>query len=94
MVVIVNLTPGMITPSVGGLLFVTAVSKRVSKRVSITELTREMPLFLLAHFVVLCLLTFIPELSTWLPHTLASSKADCAGSPGLRASRGPFFSIK
>ena len=90
MVVIVNLTPGMITPPVGGLLFVTAVSTRVS----ITDLTREMPLFLLAHFVVLCLLTFIPELSTWLPHTLASSKADCAGSPGLRASRGPFFSIK
>jgi tripartite ATP-independent transporter DctM subunit len=66
MVVIVNLTLGMITPPVGGLLFVTAVSTRVS----ITELTREMPLFLLAHFVVLCLLTFIPELSTWLPHTL------------------------
>ena len=42
----------------------------VATRVSITELTREMPLFLLAHFVVLCLLTFIPELSTWLPHTL------------------------
>ena len=41
----------------------------VTTRVSITELTREMPLFLLAHFVVLCLLTFIPELSTWLPHT-------------------------
>ena len=42
----------------------------VATRVPITELTREMPLFLLAHFVVLCLLTFIPELSTWLPHTL------------------------
>ena len=66
MVVIVNLTLGMITPPVGGLLFVTAVSTRVS----INDLTREMPLFLLAHFVVLCLLTFIPELSTWLPHTL------------------------
>ena len=66
MVVIVNLTLGMITPPVGGLLFVTAVSTRVS----ITDLTREMPLFLLAHFVVLCLLTFVPALSTWLPHTL------------------------
>ncbi len=42
----------------------------VATRVSITDLTREMPLFLLAHFVVLCLLTFIPALSTWLPHTL------------------------
>ena len=66
MVVIVNLTLGMITPPVGGLLFVTSVATRVS----ITDLTREMPLFLLAHFVVLCLLTFIPALSTWLPHTL------------------------
>ena len=66
MVVIVNLTLGMITPPVGGLLFVTAVSTRVS----ITALTREMPLFLVAHFVVLVLLTFVPQLSTWLPHTL------------------------
>ena len=37
---------------------------------TITDLTREMPLFLLAHLVVLILLTFIPELSTWLPHSL------------------------
>jgi TRAP-type C4-dicarboxylate transport system permease large subunit len=48
----------------------TSASVPVTTRVSITELTREMPPFLLAHFVVLCLLTFIPELSTWLPHTL------------------------
>ena len=66
MVVIVNLTLGMITPPAGGLLFVTAVSTRVS----ITALTREMPPFLLAHFVVLVLLTFVPQLSTWLPHAL------------------------
>ncbi len=65
-VVIVNLTMGLITPPVGGLLFVTAVSTRVS----ITALTREMPPFLLAHFVVLALLTFVPQLSTWLPHSL------------------------
>ena len=66
MVVIVNLTLGMITPPVGGLLFVTAVATRVS----MADLTRELPPFLLAHFVVLVLLTFVPELSTWLPHTL------------------------
>ena len=66
MVVIVNLTLGMITPPVGGLLFVTAVAMRVS----MADLTRELPPFLLAHFVVLVLLTFVPELSTWLPHTL------------------------
>jgi tripartite ATP-independent transporter DctM subunit len=66
MVVIVNLTLGMITPPVGGLLFVTAVATRVS----MADLTRELPPFLLAHFVVLVLLTFVPALSTWLPHTL------------------------
>ncbi len=66
MVVIVNLTLGMITPPVGGLLFVSAVSARVS----MAELTREMPLFLVAHFLVLVLLTFVPGLSTWLPHSL------------------------
>ena len=66
MVVIVNLTLGMITPPVGGLLFVTAVATRVST----AELTRELPPFLLAHFLVLVLLTFVPAISTWLPHTL------------------------
>ncbi|SFB80373.1 TRAP transporter, DctM subunit [Polaromonas sp. OV174] len=66
MVVIVNLTLGMITPPVGGLLFVTAVATRVS----MAELTRELPPFLLAHLVVLMLLTFVPAISTWLPHVL------------------------
>ena len=33
-------------------------------------LTRELPPFLVAHFVVLALLTFVPAISTWLPHTL------------------------
>jgi hypothetical protein len=36
----------------------------VATRVSITDLTREMPLFLLAHLAVLCLLIFVPALST------------------------------
>lgn len=66
MVVIVNLTLGMVTPPVGGLLFVTAVATRVS----MAELTKELPPFLLAHLVVLMLLTFVPALSTWLPHVL------------------------
>jgi len=66
MVVIFNLTLGMITPPVGGLLFVTAVSTKVS----MAALTRELPPFLLAHFVVLASLTFVPAISTWLPHTL------------------------
>lgn len=63
MVVIVNLTIGLITPPVGALLFV--VSSTVKLRV--TELIREMPPFFVAHLVVLLMLTFVPTLSTWLP---------------------------
>jgi len=63
MVVILNLTIGLITPPVGALLFV--VSSTVKLRVS--EIIREMPPFLIAHLAVLVLLTFIPSLSTWLP---------------------------
>jgi TRAP-type C4-dicarboxylate transport system permease large subunit len=66
MIVIYNLTLGMITPPVGGLLFVTS---NVS-RVSMSELTRELVPFLYAHGVVLVLLTFIPALSNWLPHLM------------------------
>lgn len=63
MVVIYNLTLGMITPPVGGLLFVTC---NVS-RVPMSQLVRELVPFLWAHGVVLVVLTFIPQLSTWLP---------------------------
>ncbi|MBV5295233.1 MAG: TRAP transporter large permease [Curvibacter lanceolatus] len=66
MVVIVNLTLGMITPPVGGLLFVTSVATKVPLK----DLTRELPWFLLAHLIVLILLTFVPAISTWLPHVL------------------------
>ncbi|GKT24084.1 TRAP transporter large permease [Acidovorax sp. SUPP3334] len=66
MVVIVNLTLGMITPPVGGLLFVTSVATKVP----LAALTKELPPFLLAHLVVLILLTFVPAISTWLPHAL------------------------
>jgi C4-dicarboxylate transporter, DctM subunit len=66
MIVIFNLTLGMITPPVGGLLFVTS---NVS-RVPLNDLVRELKPFLLAHAVILVLLTFIPALSTWLPSVL------------------------
>ncbi|MDM0016484.1 TRAP transporter large permease [Variovorax saccharolyticus] len=64
MIVIYNLTLGMITPPVGGLLFVTC---NVS-RVPMSQLVRELMPFLWAHGVVLLMLTFLPALSTWLPH--------------------------
>ncbi len=64
MIVIYNLTLGMITPPVGGLLFVTS---NVS-RVPMSDLTRELRPFLWAHAVILVVLTFVPALSTWAPH--------------------------
>ena len=66
MVVIYNLTLGMITPPVGGLLFVTS---NVS-RVPLSALTRELRPFLWAHGVILVLLTFVPALSSWLPRAV------------------------
>ena len=64
MIVIYNLTLGMVTPPVGGLLFVTA---NVSK-VPMAALTRELTPFLWAHGLILLIITFVPALSTWLPH--------------------------
>lgn len=64
MIVIYNLTLGMITPPVGGLLFVTC---NVS-RVPMSQLVRELVPFLWAHGAVLLVLTFLPALSTWPPH--------------------------
>ncbi|MDD0810191.1 TRAP transporter large permease [Curvibacter sp. RS43] len=66
MIVIYNLTLGMITPPVGGLLFVTS---NVSK-VPLSDLTRELMPFLWAHAVVLVILTFVPAVSSWMPHAL------------------------
>jgi C4-dicarboxylate transporter, DctM subunit len=66
MVVIYNLTLGMITPPVGGLLFVTS---NVAK-VPLTDLVRELKPFLWAHGIVLVILTFVPALSNWLPHVM------------------------
>jgi tripartite ATP-independent transporter DctM subunit len=63
MVVIYNLTLGMITPPVGGLLFVTSAVTRVP----LPQLSRELGPFMLAHIAVLMLITLVPAISTWLP---------------------------
>lgn len=65
-VVIVNLTLGMITPPVGGLLFVTSIVSGVP----MGRMVREARPMLVALLIVLALLTFIPALSTWLPGLL------------------------
>lgn len=63
-VVIVNLTMGMITPPVGGLLFVTSIVARVP----LARLVKELWPFLWAQLVVLALLSLFPALSAWLPN--------------------------
>ncbi len=65
-IVIVNLTMGMITPPVGGLLFVTAVVARVP----LARLVGELWPFMWAQLAVLALLSVAPALSTFLPNLL------------------------
>ena len=65
-IVIVNLTMGMITPPVGGLLFVTSVVAKVP----LTRMVGELWPFMWAQVAVLLLLTLVPALSTWLQGAL------------------------
>ena len=65
-IVIVNLTMGMITPPVGGLLFVTSIVARVP----LASLVAELWPFLWAQLVVLALLTLFPVLSSGLPNAM------------------------
>ena len=69
-IVIVNLTLGMITPPVGGLLFVTQV---VSGE-SMGRIVRELWPFLAVQIAVLLVLTLVPGLSVWLPHAMGYVK--------------------
>lgn len=64
--VIVNLTMGMITPPVGGLLFVTSIVAKVP----LARLVRELWPFLGAQIAILVLLSLVPALSAGLPHLL------------------------
>ena len=62
-VVLVNLTLGMITPPVGALLFVTTIVSGVP----MGRMVREMVPMFGAQLLVLLLLTLVPSFSTWLP---------------------------
>ena len=67
-VVIVNLTLGMITPPVGSLLFVTALVANVR----MAELNRELWPMLGLQILVLALITLVPGISLSLPRLLGS----------------------
>ena len=64
-VVIVNLTLGMITPPVGAVLFVVSIVSGVS----MGKMSRDLAPLLAAQIGVLLLLTFVPQLVTWLPRS-------------------------
>ena len=67
-VVIVNLTLGMITPPVGSLLFVTGLVASVK----MSDLNRELWPMLGIQLVVLALITLFPQISLLLPQALGS----------------------
>lgn len=62
-VVIVNLTMGLVTPPVGSLLFVVSSVGRIS----VPQILSQMPAFLIANILILVILTYVPAVSTWLP---------------------------
>jgi len=62
-IVIVNLTMGMISPPVGGLLFVTCMVAKVP----LPKMIKELWPFMYAQLAVLALLSLVPAISWWLP---------------------------
>jgi len=71
MIMMVNLGIGLITPPVGSVLFVaSAVSGRKMEQV-----TKAMMPFFGALFAVLLLVTYVPQLSLWLPTVLGEVNA-------------------
>jgi tripartite ATP-independent transporter DctM subunit len=65
-ILVLNLMIGLVTPPVGLCLYVVAGIAKVS----IAEITRELWPYVLALIFVLLLITYLPELVLWLPHTL------------------------
>ncbi|MFZ7133167.1 MAG: TRAP transporter large permease [Eubacteriales bacterium] len=62
-IVLVNLMIGLLTPPFGMALF----SAQAIGKVSLKNLLRELKPFLIADFIVLGLVTFVPEISLYLP---------------------------
>jgi len=65
-IIVLNLMIGLVTPPVGLCLYVVSSISRVS----LTEISAEIWPYLLALVAVLLLITYVPELSLWLPHVL------------------------
>jgi TRAP-type C4-dicarboxylate transport system permease large subunit len=70
MVVVPNLTIGMITPPVGAVLFVTTVVSRIP----MPRLCRAILPMLGAELLVFLLVLFVPAVSLWLPGLLGYTR--------------------
>jgi len=66
MIMMVNLGMGLITPPVGGVLFVGAAVAKLP----IEQVVRALYPFFAALLLVLAMVTYIPALSLWLPGLL------------------------
>ncbi len=71
-----NLCMGIITPPVGTALF---VGCSVAK-IKIEQVVKKLLLFLAAEFIVLMLVTYIPDLSMWLPRLAGLVNSASSGS--------------
>jgi tripartite ATP-independent transporter DctM subunit len=63
-IIVLNLMVGLVTPPVGLCLYVVSSISNVS----LAEISAELWPYLLALIAVLGIITFVPELSLWLPH--------------------------
>jgi TRAP-type C4-dicarboxylate transport system permease large subunit len=65
-VIVTNLMIGLLTPPVGGLLFLEAKMANVP----FNKLVKELVPFILVLFAVVALMTFIPSIVTFIPNLL------------------------
>jgi C4-dicarboxylate transporter, DctM subunit len=63
-----NLAIALYTPPVGGTLFVAAKLAKAT----IGEITQHLWLMMAATFSIVMLITYVPELTAWLPRLIAS----------------------
>jgi TRAP-type C4-dicarboxylate transport system permease large subunit len=70
MAIVLNLTIGLITPPVGGVLFVISSVSRLR----IEPIARAILPFIAAELLVLLLVILVPQISLWLPRTLGLAK--------------------
>ena len=67
MILCINLTIAGVTPPFGNMMF---ISTSIAK-VKIEDYTKEALPYIIALFIVLALVTYIPEISLLVPHLLA-----------------------